>query len=261
MRARSRRPKRTPPSGALTTFGNLFGLALYDKQQRGVRRVASIGPEKSLSIEWELISANDGTRSKYKSAQEFCAAIHRALKEINSRDELDAFWLRNTSSITQLLAIGPELRTARGTHYADILQRLYEQRKAQLTSVGNEPEPVDADQVSVDKSALSLGAPRRVRDAAHLTFVASLPCLVCARTPSQAHHLRFAQPRALSSKPSDEWTVPLCALHHRALHDTGSEERWWGEQGIDPKVEAERLWQASRPGALPEDAGTPHAAE
>jgi hypothetical protein len=26
-------------------------------------------------------------------------------------------------------------------------------------------------------------------------------------------------------KVSDEWTVPLCATHHRALHTVGDEER------------------------------------
>jgi hypothetical protein len=67
------------------------------------------------------------------------------------------------------------------------------------------------------------------------------------RAPSQAHHLRFAQPRALGSKVSDEWMVPLCDLHHRALHDTGNEEIWWEAHNIDAAAEAERLWDARRP--------------
>jgi len=49
----------------------------------------------------------------------------------------------------------------------------------------------------IDKSALAISAPRRVRDKEHLRYVASQPCLVCGRSPAQAHHIRFAQPRAM----------------------------------------------------------------
>jgi hypothetical protein len=61
----------------------------------------------------------------------------------------------------------------------------------------------------VDKSALPLGEPRRYRDRAHLEFVASQPCLLCGRKPSDAHHLRFMQPRAMGRRVSDEFAVPL----------------------------------------------------
>jgi hypothetical protein len=56
----------------------------------------------------------------------------------------------------------------------------------------------------VDKSTLPLGEPRRYRDRAHLGFVASQPCLCCGRLPSDAHHLRFMQPRALGRRVSDD---------------------------------------------------------
>jgi hypothetical protein len=52
----------------------------------------------------------------------------------------------------------------------------------------------------IDKSTLPISAPRRVRDKDHLRFVASQPCLVCGRSPSHAHHIRFAQPRAMGRK-------------------------------------------------------------
>jgi hypothetical protein len=38
---------------------------------------------------------------------------------------------------------------------------------------------------------------------------------------SEAHHIRFAQPRALGRKVSEEYTVPICRLHHRELHRYG----------------------------------------
>jgi hypothetical protein len=46
-------------------------------------------------------------------------------------------------------------------------------------------------------------------------FVASQQCLACGRSPADAHHLRFAQPPALGRKVSDEFTVPVCRVHHR----------------------------------------------
>jgi ERF superfamily len=67
----------------------------------------------------------------------------------------------------------------------------------------------------------------RLRDKEHCKFVATQPCVVCARTPAEAHHIRFAQPRALSRKVSDEYTVPVCRVHHRELHRYGDEASWW----------------------------------
>ena len=74
---------------------------------------------------------------------------------------------------------------------------------------------------SIDKSALSFPEPRRVRDRDHVRHVAQQSCLVCGRKPCDAHHLRFAQSRALGRKVSDEFTVPLCRGHHRELHRYG----------------------------------------
>ena len=48
------------------------------------------------------------------------------------------------------------------------------------------------------------------------------------------HHLRFAQPRALGLKVSDEFTVPLCRGHHRQLHQAGNEVAWWDNLNIKP---------------------------
>src|SRR6202000_33625 len=86
----------------------------------------------------------------------------------------------------------------------------------------------------------------RLRDKAHRKFVSSHPCLVCGRSPADAHHLRFAQPRALGRKVSDEYTVPLCRLHHRELHRYGDEASWWAGVGIDPLPIALELWRRSR---------------
>ena len=98
----------------------------------------------------------------------------------------------------------------------------------------------------VDK-ALALSEPRRVRDRDHVRYVATKACLVCGRRPSDPHHLRFAQSRALGRKVSDEFVVPLCRGHHREVHRRGNEAAWWRKAGIDPTVAARALWLETHP--------------
>jgi hypothetical protein len=99
----------------------------------------------------------------------------------------------------------------------------------------------------VDKSALALPTPRRLRDREHVKSVAKQACLVCGRRPADAHHLRFAQPPALGRKVSDEFTVPLCRGHHREVHRCGNEATWWQTVGVDPTVTARVLWLRTHP--------------
>jgi hypothetical protein len=75
--------------------------------------------------------------------------------------------------------------------------------------------------------------------------VVQQPCLVCGREPSDPHHLRFARPRGLGQKISDELTVPLCPAHHRELHRAGKEAAWWTQRGIEPLATARRNDQAN----------------
>ena len=100
---------------------------------------------------------------------------------------------------------------------------------------------------AIDKTVLALPALRRVRDRVHVKAVAKQPCLVCGRHPADAHHLRFAQSRALGCKVSDEFTVPLCRGHHREVHHCGDEAAWWHRSGIDPIISARALWLKTHP--------------
>lgn len=112
-----------------------------------------------------------------------------------------------------------------------------------------EPNNIKPDRI--DKSQLVFAEPKRLRDKAHLRFVAHQPCLVCGRQPSDPHHLRFAQPRAIGLKVSDEFTVPLCRGHHRELHQTGNEVAWWKNRNLDALEIAKKLWEQTHPKSGP----------
>jgi len=168
------------------------------------------------------------------------------LEDIESHEDLKAFWFRNDKRVEELRRTLPDLKTDKGEHYADILAALYQRRieeSAKREKIKKfqikDPHRVAADQRTekdeptparqegqIDKSILALPSAKRIRDKEHLRSVATRPCLICGRMPCQAHHVRFAQPNALGRKASDEWAVPLCALHHRSLHDAGDERRW-----------------------------------
>ena len=173
--------------------------------------------------------------ANHADAVQLCATLRRQLEEITDPKTLDDLWTRNALALEMLRQNLPDLRAGGSqTHYADLLQALYEKRRQ--TAQGETTEPAE-------QSIHAISRPRRARDREHLRFVATLPCLVCGRAPSHPHHIRFAQPRAVGAKVSDEWVVPLCNTHHRAVHAVGHEQGWWQERGIDPLPEADRLWQ------------------
>jgi hypothetical protein len=98
---------------------------------------------------------------------------------------------------------------------------------------------------SNDQTVTPITKPVRRRNKAHLAFVAEQPCLICRRSPCDAHHLKFAQPNTLGSKVSDEFTVPLCRDHHHDLHRQGNEMAWWADMHVTPTDVARELWQSS----------------
>lgn len=95
-------------------------------------------------------------------------------------------------------------------------------------------------------AALMIPKLSRQRSPAHLAHVRQEPCLICGRSPVDAHHLRFVQPRAMAKKVSDEFTVPLCRRHHDLLHRDPDELGWWASFGIDPLIVAKELWDDSQ---------------
>ena len=218
---------------ALATFGNPFGLALYDREQTHVTKPREKLPPPRPPISLLSRPADERTLD-LDSLPAFVAATERELQKLDTLDAAYAFWTRNLSTFTDI-------------------GRLDDGRNGQ-TPRGPAPGPLarhrgSASRTGTDESPVRLLIPKetRIRDRDHLAFVASQPCLVCGRRPAQAHHLKFAQPRAMSLKVSDEYTVPLCNGHHDELHRTGDERAWWARHGIiEPLKFAARLWAASR---------------
>ena len=117
----------------------------------------------------------------------------------------------------------------------------------QNASVGDHGITEKTEISEIDKSILAFPEPRRIRDRDHVRHVIKQPCLICGRRPSDPHHLRFAQSRALGRKVSDEFAVPLCRAHHREVHRCGNEGLWWQNTGTDPLLAARTLWLETHP--------------
>ena len=185
-------------------------------------------------------------------------ATKRALATFGNAFGLDLYGAARMQSAAQDHSAGPR----RGGHPDDVTPiprpstfygrgRYLASREPQQASSTSQTKteaplvPVESEQ-RIDKSTLALAEPKRLRDKRHLRFVASQPCLICGRQPSDPHHLQFAQPRALGLKVSDEFTVPLCRVHHRQLHQAGNEATWWGDLKVDALEIAKGFWEQSR---------------
>jgi hypothetical protein len=171
--------------------------------------------------------------------------LSKALTQATDIEQLFAIWERNVDTVRAI-----NRQTNRSTPrrvVAPNLVALLKRRAIALAKQNVEPEssPSAKPPSKIDKSALALSEPRRVRSKEHLRFVAQQPCVICGRTPAHGHHIRYAQPKGLALKVSDEFTVPLCAIHHSQIHTTGDERQWWLEHKIDPLVLAQDLWKAT----------------
>ncbi len=224
---------------ALATFGNPFGLSLYDGGNQNTRTPQTETREPGAPF---LLQLNDGRNEAFSSADPFVTAILSQISRLTTLKDVYAFWEANLSGLTALRqsATSPE---------SDPVPAILNALKARGRAVARKPSTVGSNEVieapeQLQNGEMAIPKSRRIRDKEHLKFVARHPCLICGRTPAQAHHLRFAQPRAMSMKVSDEFTVPLCAGHHDELHRTGDEQAWWARNGVDSLKVAERLWTA-----------------
>ncbi len=78
---------------ALSTFGNPFGLALYDKEQQNVRGRRKKRPQsspngKDRSITWLVLSSEGEYLSAHEDPTDYCKAMRQLLEAISTRERL-----------------------------------------------------------------------------------------------------------------------------------------------------------------------------
>jgi hypothetical protein len=220
---------------ALATFGKPFGLELY----RGGKPVAAEKPLPSLppiarNEPRHMFNHEAQTASAHNQRVAASAPVGFHPDDTTPIPRPSRFYGRRQDLVSRERAQGRRCLNAESRPSVDDSIIL------PLSSPTLVPAPID-------KSLLTLAEPKRLRDKAHLKFVASQSCLVCGRQPSDPHHLRFAQARAIGLKVSDEFTVPLCRGHHRELHQAGNEPAWWEKLNIKPLEVAKGLWEQTHP--------------
>lgn len=222
---------------ALATFGNPFGLSLYDNT-RSPKPSKSGGATPAVTL---VLNLADGQQRSFEEADAYATATIDCLPALETRKAVFAFWEANLQGLVAL-----STRDRHGRALCDRILRSLKNRARELVEVTDKSRAKADSAPEESRASYGLAFPkeRRARDKEHLRYVARHPCLVCGRAPAHAHHVKFAQPRATGLKVSDEFTVPLCAVHHDELHKTGDERVWWAQHALDPLKIAERLWRA-----------------
>ena len=232
---------------ALATFGNPFGLALYDRELAGVtnRKALMASSEERDRGPW-VLSLLAGEEQSFDRSEDYVAALRKALNESTDIEALFALWERNVETVRAINRHAN--RSTPGSGIAHILVAQLKGRAIALakhgeTSSSSSEAPAEHEAPrKIDKSQLAIPEVKRsARRSTCGTWHAS-PAW-SAVDPSHAHHVRYAQPRGLGLKVSDEFTVPLCAIHHREMHQTTRETDWWRMKKIDPLAVAAALWR------------------
>ena len=86
---------------ALATFGNPFGLALYDREQLGVRKAKEKKASPPLGP-WVLRSAIGAEEASFDKPSEFAGALGGAMTEANDIELLFAIWEQNVDTVRAL---------------------------------------------------------------------------------------------------------------------------------------------------------------
>src|SRR6516225_1477279 len=228
-------------------------------QQPETRRIAgnSVGNEGQASSKRRAGRARANKFSSSSPQSELSAALSASLR-IELLSEIERLTAADDAALWAQRRL-----PAKNQLSATDAQQVEEAFAAKLAVIQAQSAKIDgvvseqslAEQISaatqIKKSVLVFPEPRRVRDRDHIRHVIKQPCLVCGRRPSDPHHLRFAQSRALGRKVSDEFTVPLCRGHHHELHRHRDEAGWWDKLGLDPTSAAHALWLATHPQSQP----------
>lgn len=233
------------PSGPDGRSPNGHALGAGGPESAGAGRRASLGrpakpvlaPDQSAVLRDRLVAELDGIQSTDEAA----GWAHRSLPAKNTLTAVDA-QLVEASFRAKVAGFG-DVQASDGLPEA--AQSPGGAQPGHPNPDGQEPAAAPIEETGTGRARL-VGKTIRLRDKDHRKFVSKQPCVVCGRTPADPHHLRFAQPRALGRKVSDEFTVPVCRLHHRELHRHGDEAAWWNGVNVDPVPIALALWRHTR---------------
>jgi len=228
------------PSAADRSFRPMPPLTPGNGYARGGRKgriAATLDPEQSATLREKLLTE----LATITSAGLATAWAHEALPAKNGLTATDAKLVED--AFERRLSELPSSDAAAPSNDQSSESQIEGPR---VIAVPESADPARAK--GIDKSILAVATPRRYRNREHLRYVAQQACLICGRKQSDPHHLRYLQPRALGRKASDEFAVPLCRSHHRAVHRAGDEQTWWKAAGIDPVKVARQLWRQTRLG-------------
>jgi hypothetical protein len=286
--------------GAALTYARRYALftlvGIAGEDDTDAPDLAAPAPANELSASGRRTSANGSTpaepppvrpnvklsarpRKPVLTGSESAVSRDQLLKELaslNSADQLASWAHRILPVKNTLTAIDARLLEEAFASKMTVLADAHEEdaQKARTADADNAGLPIERKRArrkasrrnssmpsGIDKSVLAFPEPRRLRDKDHLKYVSIQPCLICGRQPADAHHIRFAQHRALGRKVSDEFTVPLCRTHHREIHRYGDEAAWWSKHRLDPLIAASNLWRQTHPlPAKPQRSGSDKSA-
>ncbi len=215
-------------------------------QPNNVSNSPAMKPAKTAALRASVLSESSSSLLR----EQLLAEVH-ALKD---EEELALWAHRRLAAKNTLTANDARVLEAAYQTIVDNVHSSESPIGIPLDAVGGQDQRTEADVPASRANKTSaaragyifpLAKATRHRSKVHLVFVAAQPCVICQRTPCDAHHIKFAQPKALGRKVSDEFTVPLCRQHHNDLHRHGNEMAWWTNLHVAPIEIAQTLWQTS----------------
>jgi len=167
----SRVPPRRPGNG-------------YGRGGRKGETPVTLYPDQSAALREKLLTELGNITSTNRAA----AWAREALSVKNSLTATDAQLVED--AFERRLSELPSSETAAPSNDDPSVPQI---AAPQVIATAESSDPGHAK--GLDKSILTLAAPRRYRNREHLRYVAQQACLVCGRKPSDPHHLAFTQPR------------------------------------------------------------------
>jgi hypothetical protein len=112
---------------ALATFGNRFGLCLYDKEQKGLGRRTGAQPAASVGVPasgWILKGPDGQVRETLRDPSQYFTRARKLLEDLRDPNAIRELWKKNEDALKALRVAHPDLRDQSGTHYTVLFGRL-----------------------------------------------------------------------------------------------------------------------------------------